>query len=184
MEGKVLSLIAVVLVLVIISFVVFPGTSTLRWGMLILVLISFGLAVFASLYRTGIRIPPIELPDGSDSDSKGDLPKLSEILRKAEKGMRYSQVAVALRVREAFLARLQTERNLESEELESILVSPRELGRMVGDSDIQAFLEDTSLHGDSLLTANTPDRSLAFGFAQEDFVRGLSRIVRAMEAWR
>ncbi len=183
LEARVLSLIAVVLVLVIISFVLFPGSSDLRWGILVLVLISFGLAIFASIYRTGIRIPPLELP-GSDSTSKGDLPKLSEILRKAEKGMRYSQVAVAVRVREAFLVRLQAERDLEPAEVESILASPRDLDRMVGDPDIQAFLEDTSLHKDSLLTANIPDRSPAFRFAQEDFIQGLSRLLRAMEAWR
>lgn len=184
LEARLLALMAVVLVLVIISFVLFPGSSNIRWGILVLLLISFALAIFASLYRTGIRIPPLELPNGADSASEGDLLKLSEILNKAHRGMRYSQLAAAVRVREAFLTRLQAERGLEPEDLESVLASPRDLDRIVGDPDIQAFLEDTSLHEDSLLTANISDRSPAFRFAQEDFIQGLSRIVRAMEAWR
>ncbi|MEE9196910.1 MAG: hypothetical protein V3U45_02085 [bacterium] len=173
-----------VVVLVATSFVLFPGVSDFRWGLLVWVLVVTGLVVFLSLYRTGVRVPPLEPPPKEELAFKGELDRLAQILRRADRGMRYSQVAVALRVRRAFLTRLQAERGLSEGDLASLLSSSGVMAEAVGGPLIHAFLEDTALDEEALVRQHSPRRAPAFRFAQrEGFNRGLDQVLEAMEAW-
>ena len=172
-----------VVVLVTASFVLFPGASDLRWGILVWVLVVMGVFVFISLYRTGVRVPPLEPPPKEESAFKGDLEHVAQILRRADRGMRYSQVAVALRVRKAFLTRLQAERGLNEADLSSLLSSSEAMAKAVGNPLIHAFLEDTAFDEEALIREHSPHRVPAFRFAQrEGFSRGLDQVLGAMEA--
>lgn len=170
--------------LVILSFILFPESSDIRWAVLILFLLVFGAITFVSLYRAGAPVPPLNPPAEAEVRVQGELGRLAESLGRAERGMRFSQVTVARRVRRAFLARLQSSRGLSEEELAALLASPRDLERVVGDPLIHAFLEDTAPPDEELLRPQTLGRSSNFRFAQEaGFSGGMLRLLAAMEAW-
>jgi hypothetical protein len=181
---QVLALLVVVVVLAAFSFVLFPGSSDLRWTVLALVLVIIGAAVFLSLYRSGARMPRLQPLPESEQPILGRLSRLSDVLDRADRGMRFSQVSIAWRVRKAFLMRLQSERNLREEELATILSSPADLERVVGDPVIEAFLEDTAPAEEGHPELRTQDPA-AFRFPRRGgYTRGLARVLAAMEAWQ
>lgn len=179
-----IGILVVVLILVAFSFVLFPGSSDLRWAILTLVLVIIGAAVFFSLYRSGARIPRLQPPRESDQPLEGQLSRLTEVLERADRGMRFSQASVAWRVRRAFLARLQSERNLGEEELAALLDSSQDLEAVVEDPLILAFLEDTAPAEEGRPELRTQDPSTFRFPRQGGYTRGLARVLEAMEAWR
>lgn len=172
-----------VLALVVVSFVVFPGGSDVRWALLVLILIILSLVAFLSLYRAGVRVPPLEAPPEGEVVFRGELSRLARVLERADRGMRYSQVVAARRLRQAFLARLQATRGLTEDELAAFLASPPEMERLVGDPVIREFLENTAPAEKELLRQEAPSRPRSFRFSGgEQFTKEMGRILRAMEA--
>ncbi|MFQ6012527.1 MAG: hypothetical protein ACE5LS_02660 [Thermoplasmata archaeon] len=182
---QVLAYLLVVTVLIIALALLSPGSSDLRFAVLVWVLLVAGVLVFLLLYRRAVRVPPLEAPVEGERVVRGELGRLAETLGRAERGMRFSQVVVARRVRQAFLLRMQYEHGLSGEELDALLADPAEFARLVRDPMVRAFLEDTAPTEDALIRRDAPGTVSAFRFTQgRSFTAGIARVLEAMEAWQ
>ncbi len=183
-DRQFLLVLVALLSLVILFSVLSPGNPDVSLGVLVLALIVVAVVAFMLLYRIGVKVPPLEAPSVSPRVNMGGLGRLAETLGRADRGMRFSQVVVARRVREAFLTRLAYERDLHRDELEVLLDRPEELGRIVRDPHLQAFLVDTAPAEEQLIRGRGPGGPTDFRFARRGgFTAGIARVLEAMEEW-
>ncbi len=148
------------------------------------VLLVAGVLVFLFLYQRAVRVPPLEAPAEGGRVFQGALGRLAETLGRAERGMRFSQIMVARRVRQAFLTRMLYEHGLQEAELDALLADPAEFPRLVRDPMVRAFLEDTAPAENDLIRRDAPGGVSAFRFSQgEGFTAGIARVLEAMEVW-
>lgn len=168
---------------ILVSFYVPVGPGD-RLAVLVLVLMVISIGAFFVLYRVGVKVPPLEKPAVARRVNEGGLGRLAETLGRADRGMRFSQVLVARRVREAFLTRLAFERDLPRDELDSRLAQPDELQRIVADPYLQAFLEDTAPAEELLIKGEGPGGPARFRFAKKGgFTAGIAQVLQAVEEW-
>lgn len=161
-----------------------PGSSEARFAVLTWVLMAVAIVTFLILYRTALKVPPLASPTVPQRVNEGGLKRLAATLGRADRGMRFSQVVVARRVRQAFLTRVRHERGLGEKELENLLAQPAALQRLVRDPYLQAFLVDTAPAEEDLIQGRVPGGSGRFRFARRGgFTAGLAQVLEAMEAW-
>lgn len=158
--------------------------SGLRYGLYVLLLLAVAWIVVAYVYRTSARLPSLSLKSEQTPIPGGDLARLTVTLERADRGMRYSQVMVALRLRRAFLSKLKSLRHLDDEALRRLLEDREELSKLVGDPVIVEFLEDPS-EGDEMIASLGDASGERFRFVKgQQFSRGLARVIKAMEEWQ
>jgi hypothetical protein len=108
----------------------------------------------------------------------GDLRSLATTLDRANGGLKYSQVVVAARMKDAFLEKVRVSRGLAPGDVEQVRSDPALLMALVGDRELVVFLlesERNHRHWPALLK-HLPTRR---GFAGET-----DRMLAKMEAWR
>lgn len=178
-----LYLLALLLALLLFTSLLIPGEVGVRYGLLVLLFGAAAWLVVQQVYGRGVRVPPLQPAVAKALPVEGELHRAIALLERGQSGAGFSQVVAALRAREAFLARLAAERGLEEEEVEALLASPEALRRTVPDPLLREFLEDTAAR-EELLFAPGPDRDRALRFRRHGgFLRGLNRVLRAMEGW-
>ncbi len=108
----------------------------------------------------------------------GELRSLAKNLDRANAGLKYSQVLVAARMKDAFLEKVRISRGLAPAEVERARSDPHRLMALVGDPDLVVFvLESERNHRNwPALLRDLPTRR---GFAGES-----DRMLAKMEAWR
>jgi hypothetical protein len=110
--------------------------------------------------------------------ASGDLRSLATTLDRANGGLKYSQVVVAARMKDAFLEKVRVSRGLAPGDVEQVRSDPALLMALVGDRELVVFLlesERNHRHWPALLK-HLPTRR---GFAGET-----DRMLAKMEAWR
>lgn len=183
-DRQFLLILVALLAFVVLLSVLSPGNPGASVGVLVLVLIVIAVVAFLMLYRIGVKVPPLEDPSVPPRANEGGLGRLAQTLGRADRGMRFSQVVVARRVREAFLTRLAYERDVRRDDLEVLLARPEELRRIVRDPDLQAFLVDTAPTEEQLIRGRGPEGPTDFRFARTGgFMAGIARVLEAMEEW-
>lgn len=168
---------------VIIALVLLAGASPdLRFTVFAWVLLVAGILVFLFLRQREVRVPPLEAPSEGEDVRQGDLGRLAETLGRADRGMRFSQVAVAWRVRRAFLSKVRQEYGLKDTELAALMADPAELVRIVKDPLVREFLEDTAPAEDILIREQAATGGSTLRFAKRrGFTAGLAQVLEAME---
>lgn len=170
--------------LVIVFSLLVPGSADAQFAVLVLVLTLIATVAFLLLFRLGVKVPPLASPIVPPRVNEGSLGRLAEALGRANRGMRFSQVVIARRVREAFLTRVAHERGLGRDELESLLAEPRGLQGLVSDPYLQAFLEDTAPAEEQLIKGLGPRGPTSFRFARRTgFTAGIASVLEAIEGW-
>lgn len=177
-----LALLAAV-VLALLSYVLYPTSSEVRWSLLLLLLIGVGWGVVRALYARSTSSPALEGPEHESFRGGGELERLVRIVQRGERGFPYSQGLVALRARSAFLTRLRTELGLPEPELRRLLETPARLRRYVKDPALLQFLEDTAAGEDLIYDPEALRTGLSSGWLEEGFQGRMRRVLRAMEAW-
>lgn len=157
----------------------------LRFTVFVWVLLVAGFLVFVFLRRQEVQVPPLAAPSEGEAVREGDLERLTETLGRADRGMRFSQVAVARRVRRAFLTKLRQEYGLRDAEFAALMADPAELVRLVRDPLILEFLEDTAPAEDILIREQGASGGQTFRFAgRRGFGAGIADVLEAMEEAR
>ncbi len=181
-ERRVLSYLLVATGIVIALAVLAGITPDLRFTILVWILLFTGVMVFLFLRQREVRVPPLEAPSGEEDVREGDLGRLAETLGRADRGMRFSQVAVARRVRKAFLTKLRQEYGLRDAELAALMADPAELVRLIRHPLVREFLEDTAPAEDTLIREQAASRGSNFRFTgRGGFTAGIAQVLEAME---
>lgn len=155
----------------------------LRWALYAYFLMALGWVVIGLVFEhldvaASPRTPADEKPVGA-----WEFNSLLTSLKRADRGLTYSQVALALRVRSAFLEKLKAFRNLDDTGLEELLSNPAELRSVVRSELIAEFLEDTA-RGQELLMSHDRHRQPQFRFVRGmPYSIALERLLRVMEDW-
>jgi len=121
---------------------------------------------------------PLEPPRRVERRAAGDLHTLAKTLDRANAGLKYSQVVVAARMKDAFLEKVRVSRGLAPGDMERVRFDPARMMALVEDRDLVVFLlesERNHRHWPELLR-DLPTRR---GFAGET-----DRMLARMEAWR
>ena len=177
-------LIVVLLALLVLVTVYAEYSSILRWaiGIVGILLIS----VVAS-HIVAIRTEdPLDLSrkGRAEIERMGDLKHLSDVLKRAQLGMRYSQLEFSERVRAAFLEKVMISRNLSRDELAAIMRDAAKLQELIGDEEIVNFIiesEKDSSNWAQILKSK--GRVLEQFVGEERFLSKMSQLVRKMEEW-
>ena len=153
-------------------------SNAVRWllGIVILAGASYLLVRFIG---TRARDPrPLQPATRVERRAAGDLQSLTRTLDRANAGLKFSQVVVAGRMKDAFLEKVRVARGLSPAEIEGLRSNPSALMGIVGDRDLVVFLlesERNHRHWPALLQ-HLPVRT---GFATHT-----DRMLAKMEAWR
>ncbi len=181
-----LRLVVIVMVLVpviLASYLLFPIDPSLRWALYILLLVAIAWTVIRNLHQGAMGVPPLRPPEDGERHASGELTKLAMSLRRADRGLKYSQMIVALRVRNAFLEKVRSNRGLDHQELTSLMGDPEKRSGIVHDPLILRFLAATA-EEDLLFSKVTTREPLLRGVSRgESFSDIIGRVVSAMEAW-
>ena len=169
---------------IVIAFALLVGSATpdFRLTIYVVVLLVTGVMFFLFLRQREVQVPPLVAPSREEDVREGDLGRLAETLGRADRGMRFSQVAVARRVRQAFLTKLRQEYGLRDAELAALMADPAELVRLIRDPLIREFLEDTAPAEDTLIREQAASRGSTFRFTgRGGFTAGIGQVLEAME---
>lgn len=173
----------VVIIAAFVLSVVFPVESSVRWSLYLSLLLVLAAVVIKSFISTAPEVAPLAPPAEVELERTGELTRLVTVIRRAERGLRYSQRLVALRVRGAFLGKLKTRRSLSQAELDELLSDGEALRGVIRDLAILDFLSKTPSE-DVLLSRDPSSTYPVFGTAPgQSFTREIARVVEAMEAW-
>ncbi len=168
---------------IVIAIALLAGSTTpdFRLTIYVVVLLVTGVMFFLFLRQREVQVPPLEAPSREEDVREGDLSRLAETLGRADRGMRFSQVAVARRVRQAFLTKLRQEYGLRDAELAALMADPAELVRLIRDPLIREFLEDTAPAEDTLIREQAASRASTFRFTgRGGFTAGIGQVLEAM----
>lgn len=183
LDVKWLGLLTLLVVILIVSTVVVDASAADRWPLYGALLLALSVKLVLVLYETSSTVPALGLPLRRPPSRAGAVQILSDTLSRADRGLRYSQALVALRLRDAFLEKVKSRRGLNEDDLDSLLEDPAALESVVGNAVIARFLSATS-QGEKLLHTPTDDeRPLLRTSGGEPYSASIGRIVTAMEAW-
>ncbi len=179
-----IAVLALLTALILGSYAIPTFGTDLRWALYVYLLMAIAWVAIGIVYRRTVPTPPLGLGKEPAAGTSGELKSMVATLKRADRGMRYSQLMAIHRVRSAFLRKMAALRGLDDEDLQDLLRRPSELRRVVGDPVILDFLEDTSGEGDIFATPRPSDSKLASRFPRgEATTRALGRVVEAMEVW-
>ncbi|MFQ5919120.1 MAG: hypothetical protein ACE5I4_03620 [Thermoplasmata archaeon] len=181
-DRRVLSYLLIVTGVIIAVTLLGGATSDLRFTVFVWVLLVAGIMVFLFLRQREVQVPPLEAPSKEEDVRRGDLGRLAETLGRADRGMRFSQVAIARRVRQAFLIKMRQEYGLDGAAFAALLADPGEFVRLIKDPLIREFLEDTAPAEDTLIREQAATGASTFRFTRRvGFTAGIAQVLEAME---
>ncbi|HTD81179.1 MAG TPA: hypothetical protein VK723_03405 [Thermoplasmata archaeon] len=153
-------------------------SGAVRWALGIVIL-SGTAYLLVRFVGSRARDPrPLEPARRVERRAAGGLRSLAKTLDRARDGLKFSQVVVAARMKDAFLEKVRVSRGLALEDIERIRSDPVGLMALVGDRELVVFLlesERNHRHWPALLQ-HLPTRH---GFGGET-----ERMLAKMEAWR
>jgi hypothetical protein len=176
--GVLLALLSVMLALVVF-YAHYSGM--VRWALLVFLLLLGGWLAGKYVYLHATEVNPLPTGPPRPRPSRGDLRGLSTTLRRGVQGMRYSQLAFALRMRDAFLEKVKAETGFEGETHELLDQMPV-LRAFLRDDEIYRFIAKVTYLERSMADLLGSDREVFPGGASA-FPDEMERVLRKMEAW-
>lgn len=170
----------VVAVAVILGILVYSAqfSGSLQWGLGL-----FGLAILAAyawrqVLRGTSEPGPLLGPKALGAFQSGELEAFSRAVRRAARGLPFSQVMVSSRARAAFLERASLDLGVPAEAMREAQSDPIALRRLIGDDVLVEFLHQ-----------RVGDLDESYGWvskarARGGFAREFRDVLDRMEAWR
>ncbi len=183
------AIVATVVVVALLAFVLLISSvlnllgPTARWYILLMVLmISTGWAL-AWVFRRSSALAPLGWTPGVRDARLWQVEDLMALLARARKGMTYSQLVVAQRVRDVLLEKARVERNLAYEEVNRLRRQPAALQAFLGDPELTRFVLHVDDAPNLLVSKSIPEDSI-LKLKGEDFFRVMKGLMDRVEAWR
>ena len=153
-------------------------SGTIRWLLGVAALAVLAAAAWGQIQRRTSEPSPLVGPRSPGATREGELDSFAAAVRRAARGLPYSQVLVASRARSAFLERARLALGLPPETIRDVQRDPGALRRMFGDDALVDFLYFEA--GDLEDRLAWVQRARARG----GFVREFRDVLTRMEAWR
>lgn len=153
-------------------------SPAVRWGLGIVAILATGLAAWWAVNRRTETPEPFEAPADAGGTRSGELSSLTLTVRRAARGLPFSQVLVTDRVRESFLDHARLALGLSPEATRRLSADPVALQRTFRDPALADFL---------FLPSSDPEdryRWIAEARRGRGFEVSISGILDHMEAWR
>lgn len=157
-------------------------STQLRWFLLLLVLILGSSWAVVWVARGSFVFQPLEWEPKSPKGNLWQVEELVGLLARAEKGMTYSQLVVAQRVRDALLQKLRVTRGLSYEEVNALRRNPMALHSVLGDAELTTFVLEVDEGPDQLVARTIPRHGL-LRMRGEEFLGRISHFMKKVEAW-
>ncbi len=153
-------------------------SGAIRWFLGVVALAVLAAIAWGQIQRRTAEPSPLVGPRSPGSIREGELDSFAAAVRRASRGLPYSQVLVASRARSAFLERARLALGLPSETIRDLQRDSGALRRMFGDDALVEFL---------YFRAGDLDDRFAWvqqARARGGFVREFRDVLTRMEAWR
>jgi len=180
LRQRILEACLIVLALFLLAFLLYSAqfSGTVRW------FIGFAVIATVALYAwytvaegTGEPVPLVK-PQALAKGRAGELETFSLVVRRANQGLPYSQVAVSSRAREAFAERARLARGLSVDAMRRLERDAAGLQAAFHDTVLEDFLYLPSAESDARY------RWVEDAKARQGFDIELLRILDRMEGWR
>jgi hypothetical protein len=153
-------------------------SGSVRWILGFLLIATLAMFAWTSVAKRTAEPRPLAKPAIRSRPRTGELTALASTVRRANAGLRYSQVSVSSRAREAFVEHARLVRGLSAEAMRKLQADPAALSRSFHDPLLEGFL--------FLATTDSDER---YRWVEESRSRGgftvaLDEILDHMEAWR
>jgi len=167
---------AAVVVMVFVYYAQFSGS--LRWGLGLAFLGLLAVLVWHQVFRGTSEPAPLVLPASPEAYEPGELETVAASVRRAARGLRYSQVLVTSRARAAFLEHARLSFGLSPAGMYAVQQEPDALLRVFGDPVLAEFLRVRAgdLDGRYAWVRRARERG--------GFTREFQDVLARMEAWR
>ncbi len=180
-----LGLLALLVILIVASYVVPTIFGGLRWALYVYLIADLAWILGWQVYLRSISVPTLGSKERREGSPSGELRRLARILDRADRGMRYSQMRVFYRVRNAFIGKVASVRGLTEEEAKTLLDDPDQLRELINDPIITNFLsvvsEEAAWRSEE---SSSSDRRPAVKFPKgESTTSTLGRVIERLEAW-
>jgi hypothetical protein len=172
----VLVLASAVLLGMLLYYAQFSGT--VRWLIAVAVLAVIASFAWGAIRRRTEEPTPLVSPRAPDVVRGGDLEIFTAAVRRAARGLPYSQALVASRARGAFAERVRLAFGLSPERMRELQRDPAGLRHVFADDALVDFLR---------LEAGDPDERADWvrrARSRGGFVRAIDGVLDRMEAWR
>ena len=167
---------AAVVVMVFVYYAQFSGS--LQWGLGLAFLGLLAVLVWRQVFRGTSEPAPLVLPASPEAYEPGELEVVAASVRRAARGLLYSQVLVTSRARAAFLEHARLSFGLTPAGMYAVQQEPDALLRVFGDPVLAEFLHVRAgdLDGRYAWVRRARERG---GFTHE-----FQDVLARMEAWR
>ena len=171
-----LVLMAAVVVMILLYYAQFSGS--LQWGLGLAFLGILAALAWRQVFRGTSEPTPLVIPSAPDAYEPGELDMAAASVRRATRGLRYSQVIVTSRARAAFLDHARLSLGLAPEAMREVQQEPDALLRLFGDPVLVDFLHIGAgdLGGRYAWVVRARERG--------GFTRKFREVLAHMEAWR
>src|SRR5256712_5453318 len=151
--------------------------GTIRWLLGVVALAVLAAIAWGQIQRRTAEPSPLVGPRSPGATREGELDSFAAAVRRAARGLPYSQVLVASRARSAFFERARLALGLPPETIRDVKRDPGALRRMFGDDALVDFLY--------LEAGGLQDRASwgPLGRGPAGFVREFRDVLTRMEAW-
>lgn len=183
------TLVATIVVVALLAIVLLVSTvfnllgPTARWYLLLLVLVISTCWALVWVFRRSSALAPLGWNPGVRDARLWQVEELMTLLARARKGMTFSQLVVAQRVRDVLLEKARVERNLTYEEINRLRRQPAALRDFLDDPELAWFV----LHVDdapNLLVSRTIPQDSILKLKGNDFLQVMEGLMDRVEAWR
>lgn len=153
-------------------------SAAVRWGLGIVALLATGLAAWWAVNRRTETPEAFDTPSEADRTRPGELSALTQTVRRAVRGLQFSQILVTDRVRDGFMDHARLALGLSPAGARRLATDPAALQRTFRDAALADFL--------FLPSTNPEDRYrwIAETRHGRGFDASISAILDRMEAWR
>lgn len=174
------SLFLIIAFVIMLAFLVYYAqySGSVRWLLGLGGLSAFALFAWALIFRRTAEPMPLLASPVEEGVRDGELASVSAAMRRASRGLSYSQGLVVSRARAAFLERVRLARGIPPEEMAKLQRSPAGLHRIFDDADLERFLRDDP--GDF----EGRDRWILEARKRGGFGAAFHEVLARMEAWR
>ncbi len=180
LRQRLLEIVLIVAAIFLLGYLLYAAqfSGTVRWFLGVAVLTLVALYAWHVVAGSTAEPGPMVKPQRPLRARVGDLAYLTAVVRRANQGLTYSQVAVSSRARDAFEERARLARGLTPEAMHAMERDLVTLNATFGDASLADFLHLPTADSDARYRW-VRDARIGRGFEIE-----LDRILEKMEEWR
>lgn len=153
-----------------------------RWTLLLVILFIGAAWSINRIARNSVAVKRLRWRPDPSVEGRRPAESLRDLVLRADKGMRFSQMLLAQKVRDILLERMRVVKGIQYGRINELRRDPRALEAFLGDWELAEFIVAVDDAPNDLATGTLPPDS-PIGRPGGEFTRYLRHILDRMEAW-